>query len=184
MRFQKLCFLALLSCGFGLMGSTVNATQAPAINAAPLGLELGKATVADVKARIPNAADVGQNKYSKGKQMSASGNGLDVEGLKQVVLVFDKSEVLVAVEMNMNKDAKGTGTILASKYKLVQNDIDSFMNYGYARFEKGDSFIDLNAQHLSFDMTVTYGTKTFMSILAKSRNDDVKSKTEKTSNSM
>lgn len=51
---------------------------------------------------------------------------------------------------------------LSGKYKTVSNKIDSFMNYGSARLVKGDSFIEIDAPHLSLSMEVRYLTKAFM----------------------
>jgi hypothetical protein len=131
-------------------------------NAAPLGLELGKSTSADVASMAPKHEDAGMNAYSKGPQWNTDGTEAGVDGVKGISYLFDRSNVLVGVIVRFPKDPKGMMKILSAKYRLVSNKVDTFMNYGTARYQKGDSYIDIHAPHLSFDMTVTYTTKGLM----------------------
>jgi hypothetical protein len=160
---------------------TLSAGAAPATsgNAAPFGLEIGKATIADVKKLVPKHGDAGINNYSHGPQWETNGGEFDVEGLKHVTYIFDSSNVLVGVVLNFPKDPVGMMKTLTGKYKLISSRIDTFMNNGSARYEKGDSYIDINAPHMSFDMEVTYATKTLMNAFNKTVSDEAARKAER-----
>lgn len=97
-----------------------------------------------------------------GKILMSDGQGLGVDGLTKFIAVFDKSETLVAVIMTMPKNVNSTYSKLSEKYKPVSKNVDEFMGFGTAKLEKGDSFIVLEAPHLSFAMDVVYATKEFM----------------------
>lgn len=140
-------------------------TREPALNAAPLGLEIGYANLAGVKQKIGGVTSLSESGVSDvtgGKIFSSDGQGLGVDGLTKFVAVFDKADVLVAVVMSMPKDVNSTYSKLAEKYKPVSTNIDSFMGYGSAKLAKGDSFVILEAPHLSFAMDVVYATKDFL----------------------
>ena len=140
-------------------------SQASGQNAAPFGMELGVATLAQVRQEIGDSSpleDEGINKYTEGKMVSTDGRGLGVEGVQSVLFIFDKSEVLAGVIVTMPKDPVRIFKMLSNKYKVVSNKIDSFMNFGSARLEKGASVVEINAPHLSFAMEVRYLTKSFV----------------------
>lgn len=137
-------------------------TIAHAQNAMPLGLEVGVATLSQVQKQIgpqTRLKPTGTNKYSGGKMFEADGGGLNVDGVKNVTFIFDPSDVLVGVLVTMPKDPKSLVATFSGKYKLVSNRVDSFMNNGTAQFTKGDTVIDIDAPHLSFDMEVRYLSK-------------------------
>lgn len=134
-------------------------------NAAPLGVEIGYANLKGVKEKLGSVAtlkDQGVNEYSGGPMLVSDGAGLGVEGLSQLVLIFDKTNILTGVVMTLPKDPKNIFSQLSAKYKPVDNRIDNFMNYGSARLQKGDSLIEIDAPHLSFAMEVRYLTKQLM----------------------
>ncbi len=161
MNILKLLQQAIVTGAMLLAAPTFAHATAPT-NAAPLGLEIGKATTADVARLAPKPERTGTNRYSGGAQWRTDGSEAGLEGLKRVDYLFDRSNVLVAVEMTFSKNPKGMMKLFSGKYKLVSNKVDDFMNYGSARYEKGDTYIDINAPHMSFDMTVTYATKALM----------------------
>jgi hypothetical protein len=94
MRRMKALATAMLA-SVALATSMAFAEQEQPVNAAPLGMELGVATYAQVKQAIEGASDAGSNAYSGGRMLRSDGRGLDVEGLRNVVFIFDKSDVLV-----------------------------------------------------------------------------------------
>jgi len=62
-----------------------------AANPAPLGLELGVATFAQVKQALntkTRLTDAGTNAYSSGKMLKGDGTGLEIEGLSEITLIF------------------------------------------------------------------------------------------------
>lgn len=137
----------------------------PASNAAPLGLELGYANLAGVKATIGSASalqDNGTNQFSGGPMLITDGAGLGVDGLSSLNLIFDKSNVLVGMVMTLPKAPSDMLKRLSSKYSVVTNRVDSFMDNGYARLAKGDSLVEIDAPHLSFTMEVRYLTNQLM----------------------
>ncbi len=149
-----------LACvlGFSLL---LLSGPALAANAAPLGLQIGVATLDEVKARMGKVTDLtdgGANKFSGGKTLASTGHGLEVDGLERVLFIFDKSDVLQGVVMTLDHNFKETFELLRKKYKLVSKQTP-LPGYGQARFAQGDSVITLEAPHMSFEMTLSYLSK-------------------------
>lgn len=156
-------------------------------NAAPLGLEIGVATIQSAKSHLGSRArlqDAGINRYSGGTMLKAKAEDLGVDGLRDITLIFDKSNVLVGLIMTMDKRPKDTYKTLSIKYSVKENKINTFMDYGYARFSKGNSVIELDAPHMSFDMEVRYLTKGFMSTYTQKTEASAKEAAEKRSNAL
>lgn len=97
----------------------------------------------------------------------SNGDGLGVDGLTECTFVFDKNGRLVAVGMTLPKTINETVNILSKKYSLVANEVDNFMGYGSATFEKGGSVVLVNAEHLSFNQTVRYFDKDYYEFLVR-----------------
>lgn len=151
-------------------------------NAAPFGLEVGAASYTQLKTQYgsnTNLIDAGVNQFTHGRMVESDGSGFDVDGIHKILFVFDKSDVLSGVIITMPKDPAGTFKMLSGKYKPVTNKIDGFMNNGYAKLKKGNSFIEIDAPHMSFTMEVRYLTNDFMSSYLKSVNDENKEKQKK-----
>lgn len=137
-------------------------------NAAPLGFELGVATLPQVQQGLSaktRLTETGTNKYTGGKMLSSTGAGLDVDGLKEITFIFDKNNVLAGVTMSLNKGDgmhnegfKKLSKTLASKYKQVEKR-EPFVGDCYARYVQGDSVVILNVPHMSFEMGLSYLTK-------------------------
>jgi hypothetical protein len=90
--------------------------------------------------------------------LKGDGAGLEVEGLSEITLIFDKSDKLAAVLMTLPKQ-EGMGDMqngvfrktlntLSGKYKLVEKRVP-FVGNSYAKFRQGDNIIELDAPHLS-----------------------------------
>lgn len=145
-------------------------------NAAPLGLELGSATYEQVKQQVggkTSLEDAGINKHSGGKMLKGSGNGLGIDGLSKITLIFDASDKLAAVLMTLPKENfQQILSSLSAKYKLVSKEVP-FVGDASARLQQGDSVIEIDAPHMSFEMSVNYLTKKLkqavMQQLAKER---------------
>lgn len=135
------------------------------VNAAPLGIEIGYANLAGVREKLGGSTkleETGTNRYSGGPMLESNGDGLGVDGLTSLLLIFDKNNVLAGVVMTLPKNPKGIAEQLAEKYRMVDNKIDTFMNKGYARMEKGDSVVEINAPHMAFTMDIRYLSKQFL----------------------
>lgn len=150
-------FKAMLVGGLLLALSTLSLAE----NAAPFGFELGVATLAQVKAGVKDAVDIGVNEYSRGPMLKAT-DGLGVDGVQEALFIFTPEKVLTGVVLTMDKDPVSAVKTLQKKYKMTSNRVDSFMNKGNADFEKGDSVIKLEAPHLSFQQTISYLSKSLL----------------------
>ena len=145
-----------------MLGALIFSGNALAINAVPFGLELGIATYAQVKQDIggkTSLSDGGMNKYSGGKMLQGNGEGLGIEGLSELTFIFDQSDKLAAVLMTLPKDSfQKTLSALSAKYKLVAKEVP-FVGDASAKFQQGDSVIEVSSPHMSFEMTVSYMTR-------------------------
>lgn len=154
---MKKIILALFTLCLGMF-----AIPALAANAAPLGMELNVATYAQVKQQVggkTSLSDTGINKYSGGKMLQGNGDGLGIEGLSEITFIFDVSDKLAAVLMTLPKDSFAkTLSALSGKYKLIEKQVP-FVGNASAKLQQGDTEIDLNAPHLSFQMSVQYVSK-------------------------
>jgi hypothetical protein len=136
-----------------------------------LGFEIGASSVDQVRgelAKKTQVQDAGTNKFSGGTMLKTDGASYDISGLNNVLYIFDDQKKLMGVVMSM---AKGGGLnnegfnqiykIISSKYKLVSEQ-RPFVGNQYARFNSPDSIIEIQAQHLSFEMEVRYIRKDLM----------------------
>ncbi len=129
---------------------------------APLGLEVGKATIKEAKERY-RLTPLGINKYTQGEMYEVDISKFDMKYIRNCVLSFDKDGKLVAVAMSFSKNGSGRNTpefeyyykLLREKYDLVESRIP-FVGDTYAKFVDGGTEILLDAPHLSFTMTLTY----------------------------
>lgn len=150
-----------------------------ASNAAPLGLELGVATYAQVKQQIgvkTSLTDSGINAYTNGKMLESDGEGLDIDGLSDITFIFDPSDKLAGVLMTLPKQDgmsdlnntrfRKTLATLSRKYKLVKK-VVPFVGDSYAEFRQGDSLIELEAPHMSFTMNLIYETRALQQSFTK-----------------
>jgi len=145
--------------------AAVPTREAMAANAAPLGVEIGVSTYDQVKRGIGKSTpleDRGVNRYSGGKMLAGDGSGLAVDGLKELTFIFDREGMLQAVLLTLDKNFRPTYEMLRRKYKLVSQRIP-FVGDSFARFSQGQSVILLEAPHLSFEMTLSYVSQTFLS---------------------
>lgn len=133
---------------------------------APFGLQMGKATSADVKSKY-NAKFSGINKYSGGEMYSLNVSKMSFDGLQSATAVFGKNGKLQGVLCTLSKDRfKDVFVSMKSKYKLVKSNIP-FVGDTSAEFVDGNTVIDLDAPHLSFEMSMNYVEK---GLLAKFTN--------------
>jgi hypothetical protein len=157
------------------------------LNAEPLGLELGYANLEGVKQKLgglTSLQDRGANLYSGGAMLESDGRGLGIDGLSDLLFIFDKNNVLVGVVMTMPKRPQDILGKLSSKYTVVDNGIDTFMDDGYARLEKGNSFVVVDAPLLSFTMEVRYLTKQLMADFERARAEAEKKQQQNETNQL
>ena len=149
------------------------------LNAAPLGVEVGYANFEGVRTKfspLTKLEDGGINKFTGGPMLISNGEGVGLDGLSKLVFVFDKGNILSAVLMTMPKNPVDVFEKLSGKYRVIENRIEKFMNYGGAKLEKGETTVVIEAAHLSFEMSVSYLTKKLAGEFARQSDDAAKQK--------
>lgn len=134
--------------------------------AAPIGLEIGKATCADVEARLPKSSvRRGTSVWSFGPTLVTSNvRALELEGLEEVLAVCAKDDGRVlALVLTFSKGGVGTSQVretarqLDAKYRSVRRDLPPVGN-AFAQWSADNSVIELDAPHMSFSFALTYWT--------------------------
>jgi len=128
-------------------------------NAAPLGFEIGVATVEQVEERIGTKSDLKRiSSYPNwGTVLKGSGVGLGVAGLHEITFVFDASKILIIVVMELTLDYQDIFKTLSGKYKLFDKRGDLFLDgQAHAQFQQGDSYISLMAKNKGTNPDVYY----------------------------
>lgn len=128
--------------------------------AAPLGLELGKATCKEATRTLKLRSD------SKSRISSWAGGPIrdlppgagSVPGLKGGLLICDAQDRVVFVAFDFakgNDEAARTADQLDTKYKPNRRDLPTLGN-GYASWSAANGVIELDAPHVSFEFRVSY----------------------------
>lgn len=124
-----------------------------------LGFELGESTVEQVKSSLQQqtkVTDAGINKFSDGPMIKTNGDSYEIEGLREVIYIFDEASKLAGILMEMNKGRfDSVYQAISSKYKVISQQ-RPFVGDQSARFKTEDAIIEIDAPHLSFEMEVRY----------------------------
>ena len=88
--------------------------------------------------------------------LRTNGSSYEIEGLNDVLNIFDDQQKLAGVIMNMNKNRFDTVYQAVSKKYKVASQNRPFVGNQFARFKTPDSTIEIDAPHLSFEMGVRY----------------------------
>lgn len=146
-------WLALLAI---LVGSPLLA------NPSPFGMAIGELSVEEAVSRF-SLEPSGINEYSGGRMFNAPVGQFSFEGLQEMTLIFSQDDRLVGVVATLNKnrfDALFNG--LSERYQLLTSE-RPFVGNKMANFAAGDTEIHLDAPHMSFQMTLSYLEKGFLS---------------------
>jgi hypothetical protein len=131
--------------------SSINTWADPA----PFGLELGKATIADMEKKY-SASYKGMNKYSAGKMYALEPSKLGISGMRSATVIFDKSSKLVAVLTSLPKNRfDELHRSLSSKYK-VKSKVIPFVGNKKVVMKDGKTEVTLSAPHMGFNMELNY----------------------------
>lgn len=104
----------------------------------PFGLEIGKATIKDVKSKY-SAKSVGTNKYSQGEMYDMDVSKISFEGLQSARVIFSTDGRLIAVLCTLPKSKFNyLFDSLKGKYKLVNSNIP-FVGDTSASFVDGNT---------------------------------------------
>ncbi|RUM50355.1 MAG: hypothetical protein DSY47_01840 [Hydrogenothermus sp.] len=156
-------------------------------NPKPLGLEMGSATISDAKAKY-NLKYKGINKYTLGDMYGINSSELNIEGLQDITLIFDKDKKLQAVLMEFPKNFNHTYwrrlyNSLRNKYTLKSSNIP-FVGDRYAIFEQGNSIIRLESPHLGFKTYLIYMTKKFRRLYNQKNEEERRNKQRSLENNL
>ena len=160
------------------------ATGAHAANVSPLGLEIGVASIEQVKTRLggSSVAQTGINAYSDGPMLESDGNGLDIDGLDKILFIFDNNNKLAGVVMTMaDHRFNEVYQFLASKYAVQTKQIPHVGNR-YVRMNQGASLVEISDPHMSFEMEVRYLSNTLLAAFKKRSVEEDKQRRHKQSN--
>lgn len=162
---KKLLFtlLFLLNCSIAFANPSV------------FGLTIGGATIEQMKEKYA-VKHTGENAYSHGSMYSIDASQIPLEGLEEVLAIFDTENKLVAVVSTVNKKRYDyLKDALGKKYTYV-NGQNPFVGDKSARFKDGDTIIILDAPHMSFKMSMIYTLNSFYN---KFMNDSAEQKEQK-----
>ena len=143
----------------------------------PFGLEIGKASIQDVKGKY-SLTSAGINKYSQGKMYEMNPSELNFQGIQSATLIFSTDEKLLAVLTKMSKhkfDYVYNG--LKKKYHLTSKQIP-FVGNKKVKFVDGNTEITLNAPHMSFEMDMNYINNDLWSTYQKTSKAEKNNKTK------
>lgn len=134
-----------------------------------LGFEIGKATVAEVRAAMVERAgeprDEGTSAISGGAVL-VFGADATIAGMNQATFVFDTRGRLAAAVLSLSKDRYDEVLkAMRAKYVLL-GEQRPFVGNRSARLKAGDAEILVDAPHLSFEMSVIYTTPSFQAQFA------------------
>lgn len=130
----------------------------------PFGTVIGKSSLADVRNKVAQSAQLepaGTSSWNGGPIYTAPGQAFPLDGLKNVVFVFDTQDTLAAVELTLDKFRYPEIKRMLAKQYPLKSDQAPFVGNQHASFRQGTVIIDAQAPHMSFEMTVTYAHRAF-----------------------
>jgi len=141
---------------FWLLVSWPIATYA---DVSPFGFVIGQATLEEVQQTLGSKTTLsnrGTNKWTGGPMLRAQGDGLGIEGLQEVLFIFDQNNVLMGVILMLPKNRYAEiKQYLSGKYTLMSEQAP-FVGNQSAKFKEGEVLVEAIAPHMSFQMEVTY----------------------------
>jgi len=144
------------------------------------GLTISKTKVEELKNKY-SVSYTGQNKYSGGDMYDISTGQIGFDGLNSVTAIFNKDGVLIAVLTELPKSKFDyLKSSLSNKYKLVSQKIP-FVGNKSAKYRDGNTEIDLNAPHMSFEMTMNYIHKDLLRAFNNQSENEQRAKKQKES---
>ena len=125
------------------------------------GMTLGKTTLEEFRKAYPSSTHEGKNKWTEGQMYSIPVSELDFEGVKSDLIIFNKDGKIAAITLDIDKERfSNVNAMLSKKYKIIKKEIP-FVGNKYARYKNDNDFIELDAPHLSFSMSLLYIEKSF-----------------------
>lgn len=145
---------------------------------APLGLEIGKATIEEAK-KAYRTEYSGINQYSLGSMLKVSGDQTGISGASEATLIFNLQEKLVAVLLDLPKHRfDSLYDALSRKYRVTSREIP-FVGNKKVVMRDGHTEISLNAPHMSFDMRLNYIEDGFYQSYREQKNSEERAKKQR-----
>lgn len=152
-------------------------------NPSPFGIEIGITKLEQLKNKY-RCFNNGINKYSKGPMCNLDISQLNIHGLKEAFVIADRKGTIVALLLTFPKyKFDELFNTLSSKYTLLYKEIP-FVGNKYAKFKSGNTIIQLDAPHLSFDLTLAYTLDTFLNEYYKAKEEEKKAKKRNLENNL
>ncbi len=118
------------------------AISSQAADVSPLGQTIGKSTIANLKSAGCPVVDKGVNLYTNGKMFAADPKCYEVEGLLNVIFVYNPSQVLEGVLLATKKRLFDSfNKSLSEKYKNKTAESIPFVGDKGAKWVEGDVII-------------------------------------------
>ncbi|WP_417821310.1 hypothetical protein [Terasakiella sp.] len=128
--------------------------------ATPFGFEIGVDTLHSSKTKVIEARstmkNIGTNKYSHGPVYEVDVSHIAVKDIKTIQLIFDAKDHLQGITFNSSKhNFKSLEDHVASKYQLSRREVP-FVGNKFAEYKAPNAIIQLDAPHMSFQMSISY----------------------------
>lgn len=153
-------------------------TTALHANSSPLGIELNKATLEDVKKsyRILNSVPNSMKGYYT---HFLDIQNIQMDTLSEVLVISNDNKIIEGVMLMLDKNKFDEfNKVLSDKYKVLSSNIP-FVGDKNVRLQDGDCYILLDAPHMSFTMDMIYATKHLISIAGNRTDKERQEKKEK-----
>jgi hypothetical protein len=141
----------------------ISSSTAAQQTAAPIGLELGKATCSEASRRLKVGAGDGISVWSGGPilRIPANAPSIELDGLVSGLIVCDAQDRVIFVSLTLSKGgmaregATSTARQLDSKYRAAQRNLPP-VGDGYAEWKAANGTVEIDSPHLSFEFDVRY----------------------------
>ena len=175
------------AAAFAVAIASISASAATSSNASPFGLEIGVASCDAARAKLGSVEETKLGDIDI--LLTAKDPSALYEGARKAVVRCGDGKV-TAVQIEATKGGMGNQgsrevyVNLSKKYKLVAGGPMPQLGNGYARFAAGNSVIEQDAPHLSFEFTLTYYEKALYDGIVASNNAKVKKANDKKQSSL
>lgn len=130
-------------------------------NAEPLGFKLGKTMLSEVKKTDKEMKKTGISEWTNGEMYKSDGKVYEMEGLEEVLYIFDRHDRLEVVSLTINKNNfDKINNLIKTKYSLVSQEIP-YVGDKFVKYRQGNSYIIVEALHMGFSMNLIYETVNF-----------------------
>ena len=136
----------------------------------PLGFQLGSSTRCDVSAIYDLGEEVGRS-FTHGPLFEISPYLVEIQGIQQIILGFDESDVLDAVSLTLDSELFNPITTLLGHHYELANINEPVPGSHSALFRGVNSEVSVHLPLIGAEMNVSYQTEKFMSARMKAASD-------------